>query len=64
MKHQPIPIVPPVYRIYKGTESATYLGTKIREMIPFGIKNFDCFTGFKQTRLRNLIIVYVDHVNI
>ena len=37
---------------------------KFREMIPFGIKNLDCFAGFKQTRLRNLIIVHTDHVNI
>ena len=41
-------IVDPIYSIFNGSESASYLGCKIWEEIPTDIKNKDSVIGFKK----------------
>ena len=38
----------PIYSVYNGTESASYLGPKIWEQIPAEIKNKESLDGFKR----------------
>ena len=39
--------VNPIHSVYNGTESASYLGPKIWEQIPFEIRNKKSFESFK-----------------
>lgn len=47
-RHPSLFIVPLVDSLYNGTQSATYSGPKIWEIIPSEIQNIDSFAGFKQ----------------
>ena len=38
----------PVHSVFNGSESASYLGPKIWEQIPFEIKNINSLVGFKK----------------
>ena len=41
-------IIPPIYSVYLGSESVSYLGPKIWELIPTAIRQMDTFSGFKK----------------
>ena len=45
-RHPSLFIVPLVDSLYNGTQSATYSGPKIWEIIPSEIQNIDLFDGF------------------
>ena len=41
-------IIPPIHSVYHGSESVSYLGPKIWELIPPVIRQIDTFSGFKK----------------
>ena len=41
-------IILPIHSVYNSSESVSYLGTKIWELIPPVIRQIDTFTGFKK----------------
>ena len=44
--------ISPIHSVYPGTESASYLGPKIWELVPPVIRQIDFFYGFKK-EIRN-----------
>ena len=40
--------IPPIHSVYRGSESASYLGPKIWELIPPVIWQIESFDGFKK----------------
>ena len=43
-------IIPLIHSVYHGSESVSYLGPKIWELIPPVIRQIDAFSGFKKAR--------------
>ena len=41
-------IIPPIHSVYHGSESVSYLGPKIWELVPPVIRQIDTFSGFKK----------------
>ena len=41
-------IIPPINRVYHGSESVSYLGPKIWELISPAIRNIDTFSRYKK----------------
>ena len=41
-------IIPPIHSVYHGSESVSYLGPKIWELIPPVIRQIYAFPGFKE----------------
>ena len=40
-------IIPPIHSVYHGSESASYSGPKLWELIPTVIRQIDTLSGFK-----------------
>ena len=41
-------IIPPIHSLYHGSESVSFLGPKIWELVPPEIRQIDAFSGFKK----------------
>ena len=41
-------VIPPIYSVHHGNESASYLGPKIWELISPAIRQVESFDGFKK----------------
>ena len=53
-------IIPPIHSVYHGSESASYLGPKLWELIPPVIRQIDTLSEFKKAiKNGNLPIVHV-----
>ena len=48
LRHTSQFLVDPIYSVFNASESASYLGPKIWEQIPFEIKNINSLVGFKK----------------
>ena len=48
LRHTSKFLVDPIYSVFNGRESASYLGPKIWELIPFEIKNINSLVAFKK----------------
>ena len=48
LRHTSQFLVDPIHSVFIGSESASYLGPKIWEQIPFEIKNINSLVGFKK----------------
>ena len=48
LRHTSQFLVDPIHSVFNGSESASYLGSKIWEQTPFGIKNINSLVGFKK----------------
>ena len=42
-------IIPSIHSVYHGSESASYLGPKLWELIPTVIRQIDTLSGFKKS---------------
>ena len=48
LRHTSQFLVDPIHSVFNGSESASYLGSKIWEQIPCEIKNINSLVGFKK----------------
>ena len=48
LRHTSQFLVDPIHGVFNSGESASYLGSKIWEQIPFEIKNINSLVGFKK----------------
>ena len=48
LRHKSKFLVDPIHSVFNSSESASYLGPKIWEQIPFEIKNINSLVGFKK----------------
>ena len=48
LRHASQFFVDPIHSVFHGSESASYLGSKIWEQMPFEIKNINSLVGFKK----------------
>ena len=55
LRHTSQFLVDPIHSVFNGSESASYLGSKIWEQIPCEIKNINSLVGFKK-EIRNGIL--------
>ena len=48
LRYTPEFIIPPIHSVYHGSQSVSYLGPKIWELIPPVIRQIDTFSGFQK----------------